>query len=472
MTLKINPIWYLCIGIILIVASHLTYGIAILAWISSVPFLLYLKSTKGHKSKWLFIITLIIAWSLAVLKIVTPPLQPFMVFLFSIPIAIIQLPGYLLWAKFNDKKYASFLFPATMVVMEWIQYRFTPFASWGVAAYTQMDNLLLIQSVSLFGLAGLSFLIYWINIVLVNVISKQTISLKAVGIPLLVLVIVIVFGSLRYTIYKADAQKTITVATVSTDSQVGGLPLPSKADTDKDISTLFARTRLAAHNRAKLIVWNEASIAILPKDENSWKDSLKSISKELKITLVAAYVMPVAVSPLMYENKYLFILPDGKIAYTYHKHQPVPGEPSIKGTEVLQNMDVEKSKVGAAICYDYDYPYLAKNFAAIKTDIIGLPSSDWRGIDPIHTKMAAFRAIEQGHSILRSTRLGLSAAITPIGEMSSQSSYFDKNNKIMMGQLPQKGITTFYSIIGDVLVYLCIGYLMIFMLALKFKNKL
>ena len=108
--------------------------------------------------------------------------------------------------------------------------------------------------------------------------------------------------------------------------------------------------------------------------------------------------------------------------------------------------------LGGAICYDYDFPYLAKEYANINADIVALPSSDWRGIDPLHTRMAAYRAIEQGHSILRSTRFGLSAAINPYGEMLSQMSSYDNNNKIMISQLPRKGIRTIYSIIGDVLV--------------------
>jgi len=81
--------------------------------------------------------------------------------------------------------------------------------------------------------------------------------------------------------------------------------------------------------------------------------------------------------------------------------------------------------------------------------------------------MAAFRAVEQGHSILRSTRFGLSAAINPFGEMLSQMSSFDSHNKIMISQLPVKGIKTVYSKIGDIVVYLSIAFLLLFFLYRK-----
>ncbi|HKK38126.1 MAG TPA: hypothetical protein VJ949_01780, partial [Cryomorphaceae bacterium] len=67
---------------------------------------------------------------------------------------------------------------------------------------------------------------------------------------------------------------------------------------------------------------------------------------------------------------------------------------------------------------------------------------------------------------------GLSAAITPYGEMVSQMSSFDDNDKIMYSQLPIKGVTTLYSIIQDSFVYLCIVFLLGFMaIAARSKNK-
>ena len=81
--------------------------------------------------------------------------------------------------------------------------------------------------------------------------------------------------------------------------------------------------------------------------------------------------------------------------------------------------------------------------------------------------MAAFRAVEQGHSLMRSTRFGLSAAISPYGEMMSQMSSFDSNNKIMISELPVRGIKTVYSIIGDIAVYLSIAFILLFFIYRK-----
>jgi apolipoprotein N-acyltransferase len=273
-----------------------------------------------------------------------------------------------------------------------------------------------------------------------------------------------IYGSLRVDHYNSGSRVQIKVAAVGTDSKVGGLPLPAKHIRELNRDTLFDRTEKAAASGAKLVVWNEASTVVLPDEEDALKDRLKHLSRDNQIALMASYIVFVSEQPFNYENKYGMYLQDGTEALTYHKHQPVPGEPALKGNEPLETVSIDGMKVGGAICYDYDFPYLARSIGREGADIVGVPSSDWRGIDPIHTKMAALRAIEQGHSIVRSTRYGLSAAINPVGEMEAQMSSFDQNDRIMIAQLPESSIFTLYSVIGDILVYLCMVFTGIYLI--------
>jgi apolipoprotein N-acyltransferase len=459
---NINPNLLLAIGILTMTATHMSYNIDIIAWIAYVPFLIYLSLTKGLKSRLLFVVALILAWSLVTAKIITPPIPYAMVFLYAIPISLFHLPAYLIWDKFKQHKGSFILFPAILTLMEWLQYTFTPFASWGAAAYTQAHSIAIVQTVSLLGMAGLSFLIYWVNISITEIILTKKLRYFNFQIPILALILLILFGTARLYTNTSKQIPTMTVAAVGTDSAVSGLPLPSKESNDSVKNALFERTKRAANNHAQLIVWNEAAVFILPDDEAKWQAALSTLAAEHKISLVASYVVPISITPLKYENKYLYINSIGAIDYTYHKHQPVPGEPSAKGKELLKVFDIAGSKISGAICYDYDFPYLAKEIGQLKADIVAIPSSDWRGIDPLHSQMAAFRAIEQGHSIIRSTRFGLSAAITPYGEMVAQMSSFDKNDKIMTAELPVKSVATVYSIIGDAFIYLCMGFIAVF----------
>jgi apolipoprotein N-acyltransferase len=115
--------------------------------------------------------------------------------------------------------------------------------------------------------------------------------------------------------------------------------------------------------------------------------------------------------------------------------------------------------MGAALCYDYDFPQLAAEHGAHAADLVALPSSDWRGIDPIHTQMAAVRAIEQGISIVRSTRFGLSAGIDPHGRLRAWSSSFDAPDRVTIIDLPRRGTPTLYRRTGDAFAWLCAAFL-------------
>lgn len=375
---RIKPIWYLLLGIAIFSITHMSFNIDFLGWISSVPFLIYLSLTKTWKSRLLFVLALIIAWSFVVSKIITPPVSSLFIFLFSIPISLFHLPGYLLWDRFKKHKESYLLFPAIMTLMEWIQYSFTPFGSWGIAAYTQSQTISIMQSVSLFGIAGLSFLIYWVNISITEIIVKQKTTPSTLLLPFAFLFLLISYGALRFDISKSIGTETILLAAVGTDSKVTGLPLPSKKENEEVKKALFERTKLAAQNGAKLVVWNEAATFTMLEEETDWIDALKALSAELKTPLIAAYVVPTSESPFTYENKYLFIDSTGSISYTYHKHQPVPGEPAFKGEEELKVFEVAGSIIGGVICYDYDFPYLAKGFGHLGADIVAIPSSTLR----------------------------------------------------------------------------------------------
>jgi apolipoprotein N-acyltransferase len=463
MKVNLPPFFLLLLGLFLIASTHMTFSIGILAWIAYVPFLLYLHQTSGWQSRLWFFLAYVMAWSLTVFKIVTDPIPFFVIPMYSIPIAVFHLPAFLMWARLRRKRMVNLLFPALMVILEWIQYTFTPFGSWGAAAYTQMDHIVLLQSLSLFGMAGLSFLIYWVNMAIFSFIVDEHNRLKKLMLPAIVLLVVLTFGALRYDLGKAKSNITIKAAAIGTDSRVGTGSLPTDEVRRQHAAILFARTRKAskALTGTELIVWNEGSAMVLPEEEAAWHDSLGALATECEAALVAAYVVLLSESPLKYENKYLFVEPNGKVS-TYWKREPVPGEPADKGRAPAETHTINNTKIAGAICYDYDFPYLAKALGRQGADIVALPSSDWRGIDPIHTKMAAFRAIEQGHSILRSTRFGLSAAITPYGEMVAQMSSFDQNDKIMLAHLPKTGVVSIYSLIGDIFVYVCMAFVLVF----------
>lgn len=55
--------------------------------------------------------------------------------------------------------------------------------------------------------------------------------------------------------------------------------------------------------------------------------------------------------------------------------------------------------------------------------------------------------------------------------MVAKMSSFDNNDKIMAATVPKKRVTTLYSVIGDVFVYLNIGFILFILVMSLFRRK-
>ena len=114
------------------------------------------------------------------------------------------------------------------------------------------------------------------------------------------------------------------------------------------------------------------------------------------------------------ENKFVMIEPTGQIAWEYLKARPTPGPEaamSVKSDRRLRQLDTAYGKLSAAICYDTDFPRLMAQAGVQQADLVLSPAGDWRAIDPRHTEIASFRAIEQGFNLVRQSNGGLSGSL-------------------------------------------------------------
>jgi len=446
---------WLAIGTALIAAAHLRWGIGPLAWVAPVPFLWVLRRSGGWGARLAVIAALFAGFSLAMLKITTAPLNPAFALLFALPIAVLQGGAYLLWDRIRrstNEVVAVLSFPALAVSAEYAQHRFTPFASWGAAAYTQLELLPLLQLASLLGMAGVSFVVYFFAAALESLFSRGRRAAPLFVAACTAVCAALTFGTLRLEL--ARPGETMRVAAVGTDGTFNGWPVPADDERARIDDGLFARTHAAARAGAKLVAWTEAATIVLPDEERAFLDRLGATARRDAIELVAGYIVPLP-GDSSFENKYAWLRPDGTLDHTYLKHEPVPGEPAIRGQSAPKAVDTALGVATGALCYDYDFPALALEHARLGLDLAVVPSSDWRGIDPIHTQMASLRAIEGGFSLLRSTRFGLSAGFDPYGRARAWESAFDTRARVLLASLPTRRVATVYSRVGDAFALLC-----------------
>jgi apolipoprotein N-acyltransferase len=466
---------WLALGAALLVASQLRFGIGVLAWIPPIPLLRYLRLASGPRAILAVMGTLLVAWSAAVAKIATAPVPIAMAPLFGVPIGLALALPYVVWARVRSRVGEArgvLLFASTSVLAEWTLHALLPFGTWGAAANTQLDRLALLQLASITGLHGVSFLVYAVSAALESLLDRrEPARVRTALIALVGTSLIVAGGQARLAWASSVDEVTVRVATIDTDATFGGLPLPDEATVRAIDATLEERTREAARAGARLVVWPEAATLVRPEDEPAFLARVQALARDERVHVAAAYVVPSIGDTLPYENAYVMITPEGRVAHRYLKHHPVPGEPAVPGEGPMPVLDDETlGRMSGAICYDYDFPRLALEHAALSVDLVALPSSDWRGIDPLHTEMASLRAIEGGHTIVRATRFGRSAAYDAYGRLRASHDHFAVGPRVMIAEVPRRGIPTVYAWIGDAFVALCLAASLA-MLALAWRSN-
>jgi apolipoprotein N-acyltransferase len=228
------------------------------------------------------------------------------------------------------------------------------------------------------------------------------------------------------------------------------------AATNQDLMTRVEQEMQAG---AKIVFWGEINAQVLKDDEAALVlRGVHLAAKHNAYLGMALAVLNQGKTPAV-ENKFVLIEPNGRVAWEYNKARPIPGfdaSQQIRGDDKLRIVETPYGRLSSIICFDGDYPQLLAQAGTIKVDMILDPSNDWRAIDPWHTQMASFRAIEQGTNLIRQTSKGLSAAFDYHGRQVAAMDYFQTSDFAMVSQVPTRGVHTIYSLFGDWFAWICL----------------
>lgn len=374
---------------------------------------------------------------------------------------------------------ATLVFPLSRAAFEFLNtILVSPFGSMFSLAYTQYGNLPLLQILSITGVYGVTFLIAWFASV-GNWAWEQQFSWSGVHKGTLLysglLVLVLLGGSIRLTFFQPSAQ-TVRVAGISVSrslnqevrhnisnfetaqqlSQTDFAQLRSElAIIDGDLLT---RSQSEARAGAKIVVWPEAGAVTLEEDEAALIERGQVLAQQEQIYLAMGYVVLQYNTPYLdaLYNRTVLIDPQGQVVWTYDKARPVPGmEEFAPGDGIVPVVDTPYGRIANVICFDADFPDLMRQANGV--DLMLVPSNDWQGIVPMHTHHTAFRAIENGYSVVRQTSNGLAATYDYQGHVLAASDYFVTDQQTMIAFIPVKGVQTIYEIVGDLFAWLCVA---------------
>jgi len=371
----------------------------------------------------------------------------------------------------------TLIFPLSAVGVEYLNT--VLFGSWGSVAYTQFPNLPLVQIASITGIWGVTFLVMWFGSFF-NWLWDQGFQWLKVKKGCLiytgVVSIVLIYGGLRLGMLYAPSE-TVRIASLTPSQELEkiqdelemiGFSSSIEAAIEareslrqilnKIYENVLERTREVARSEVSVVMWPEGMIDVLEENEAAFISEGRNLAQSEKIYFLMAYlVIPEKNPRVLGENKTVFINPEGDVEWEYLKTHPVPGSTDKAGDGIVPLSKTPFGRVSSVICYDMDFTGLVHQAGKSSVDIMLVPAWDWKAIDPLHAHMAVFRAIENGFSMVRQTGKGLSIAVDYLGRTQAVMDHFTSARKIMITEIPKKGIPTFYAQMGDFFAWLCMA---------------
>jgi apolipoprotein N-acyltransferase len=160
----------------------------------------------------------------------------------------------------------------------------------------------------------------------------------------------------------------------------------------------------------------------------------------------------------LYVDKYRFYGPDGSLLDEYVKRHPVPVDPNPAGTAHAKVVVVDGVALSGGICYDYGFPEIARDNADDGAGVALVPSSDWRGIDPEHGRMALMNAVAVGLPMVRPVRAATSIVSDQYGRLLASLRADASGDGVMVAAVPTERVPTLYARTGEILPLLALAF--------------
>jgi len=411
--------------------------------------------------------------------------------LFMVAAAAVYLLPYLadrLLAPRLEGSYArAFVFPAAVVTLEYVLSRVSPLGTWNALAYTQVQNLALVQLAAATGIWGVGFLVAW-GAGVVNWAWELGFSWprvrRGVVIYAAVVSVVMLAGGARLATAPRKAP-TVRVAGIVADAffatkhrdvfegLLAGRKIPPverealRREAAADAERLFARTAREARAGARVVCWGEVSAMAFAEDEAALVARGRALAREEKIYLAMGLGVLDDTAAKPFANKLVLVDPAGNVCWDYLKSVPVPGPEAAltrRGDGRLPTLATPYGRLAGAICYDMDFPALVRPAGRAGADVMLVPSHDWWELGDLHADIAVFRAVENGFALVRPDNDAISVATDCYGRTLGTLDYFATADRDIVAHVPSRGARTIYSRVGDLFAWLAAAVLIVVIL--------
>jgi apolipoprotein N-acyltransferase len=350
---------------------------------------------------------------------------------------------------------AVLAYPSVMVGYEYLTERVA--GTFGNTAYTQLNNLPVLQLAAVTGMWGIGFVVMLFAPALAAILLSRGAARRRLAMVLAaVLVCVYGYGAWRLRHTPAVANHVV-VGLVSTQFPKNIFP-SSDSQKMQVLNGYAAQARALAARGAQIVVLPEMSVLVSGPLSDETNQLFQQTAREAHAQVLLGVLN---VTPHAAYNEARLYLPSGALEAVYRKRHLVPvaeaRETPVKDLSVL---DQSEGVVGLAICRDMDYPNPARLYGKHHVGLLLVPAWDFN-IDRFwHGHMALMRGVEYGYSIVRSAKDGFLTVSDDRGRVLAETGTAPNAPfTTLLAQVPVRHDWTLYQALGDWFAWLNLALL-------------
>lgn len=372
--------------------------------------------------------------------------------------------------------------PALAVLLEWVCSFVLLFPyNHGV---TQYRTPFLWQTVSVTGIWGLTWLLFFVNACLAEAMYRRRegrpLPREALAAALALPSLAVAYGAWRHERVETalrEAPKVRVAQLQSADDMVVRMSRSRRIDFDEWV----AKTRAVPKGAADLVVWPEGACPYDINTTRSVQTMLGQLAAEGGFELVVGggtrereRDASLGEERVRTFNSVYFFDREGEVAGRYDKMVPLPfgeylpfaeqfpwladlieGPGSFRAGDTAVVFEGERLRIATPICYEAILGRVCRSFE--KPDLVVNVTNDaWFGdtaAPHLHAMLAAVRAVELGVPVYRSAYTGVSMIVEPHGHVHAETAPFTDVQRIVT--VRSTTFPTPYARFGDWFVALC-----------------
>ncbi len=399
--------------------------------------------------------------------------------------------------RFDLRAFA--LLPFVWVLTEFLRYWLSG-NSWNAIGYSQAFGSALLPLASVGGVYLVGFAVVSINAVLVSLavsvpaLLRSQRTTKAYATALLPLIFIVILALLIGVVGHANENETANpkdqnIIVVQVNVPMSGLTLEKwERLRERHIEmaeTALQKLRASGDERPVTVVFPESPMNFMYKEDREFRQFINGFARRNNINVLFNSAEPDAQTQT-YFNSAMLVYGNGSEAGQYDKIYLVPfGEfvpgplramvPGLIGSfasgREYDVFDINDTKAAIMLCYESNFGQLSRQLVTNGADfLVEMTNDGYLGETPVlrqHLTSAVFRAVETNRPVIRATNVGITAYVTPTGEVLDAAPVYTEATRVWtVGK--SAGDRTLYVRFGDWIAWLG-GLVTILFLAISRK---